>query len=99
MTNNNTMKSVRISEIKSVIVPMSTLEPLEIGRIVTYCEYKNHYVMRTASSVKFEVMDLTDPAKDHCWVSPPNESIEVELISDPFYVVIGMPEDWWKNKS
>ena len=50
--------------------PMYEMQPLEVCVIVS-----NHYtgivVMRTADSDHFEVMDLTNPRPDSCWICKP----------------------------
>ena len=37
--------------------------------------------MRTASSQKFEVMDLTNPGRDKCWTDE-NIDIKVKILSN-----------------
>ena len=51
--------------------PMYEMQPLEVC-VVVEGHYKDHVVMRTASQMKFEVLDLTDPKPDTCWVNDPN---------------------------
>ena len=57
--------------IKDTVVEMGDLEPFQIGIIVdtdSSCKvYKGHLVMRTASTDKFEVMDISEPKEDMCW--------------------------------
>ena len=50
--------------------PMHDMQPLEACVVVDtrYGCYLNHVVMRTASAAKFEVMTLTDPRLDVCWI-------------------------------
>ena len=64
------------------VVPMSEMKPLQVGIIVDkrYPDYKYHYVMRTASYTKFEVMDLTKPCRDGCWCMS-NAVIKVRLLN------------------
>jgi len=71
------------------IKPMKDMKPLEIGRIIeTSSSYNGHYVMRTASSTNFEVIDLSKPGEDGCWTEP--EEMKVELLSEMDTLVIGI---------
>jgi len=45
---------------------LGEMEPCEIGRVINGC-YKGCIVMRTASTDKFEVMNLSHPGVDSCW--------------------------------
>ena len=45
---------------------MSEMDPLEVCVIVGD-EYTSHIVMRTASKLNFEVIDLTDMREDSSW--------------------------------
>ena len=65
--------------------PMSRLEPLQIAKITGESSYKGDIVMRTASYLNFEVMNLSNPKAGACWgkkcdlqVKPlPNAKIKV----------------------
>jgi len=47
---------------------MADIQPLEIGVIIDHKSvHYGHVVMRTASTGKIEVMDLTSPGIDVCW--------------------------------
>lgn len=56
------------------IIAMDEMASLDIGLI---CESPNdngkgHIILRTASTDKFEIMDLTDPGVDCCWTRRPD---------------------------
>jgi len=72
----------RKTDIKIVIL-MGAMEPLQVGRIVSQSSSSvGHIVLRTASTSKFEVMDITDGTVDACWeLSMKNQGLEVELLS------------------
>jgi hypothetical protein len=59
------------------IIKMSEMRPCEFGRIIDL-PLSGHLVMRTASSIKFEIMDLTDLREDRCWTNK-DASTRVEL--------------------
>jgi hypothetical protein len=64
------------------IIKMSDMKPGDIGQVHAFVPggmYDGHLVMRTFSSDKFEVMDLSDPGKNSCWQSEP-AFIKVELL-------------------
>jgi len=75
------------------IIPMTEMEPLEVGRIVNKNGFdkEEEYVMRTASYDQFEVMSLTNPGHDVCWTSSrvelmvellnPNEKITIDIFN------------------
>ena len=50
--------------------PMYEMQPLEVCVVVEGL-YKDHVVMRTADSDHFEVMDLTNPRPNSCWINKP----------------------------
>ena len=50
--------------------PMYQMQPLEVC-VVVEGQYKDHVVMRTADSDHFEVMDLTNPRPNSCWINKP----------------------------
>lgn len=60
-----------------ILVSMDEMKPLEIGTIYESIsisstkEYLGHIVMRTASTLNFEVIDLTNPGEDCCWTDRP----------------------------
>lgn len=70
------------------LIDMSEMEPLAVGRIVTStCNaYVDRIVMRTSSSSKFEIMNLSDSYKDSCWTARTTvkgmtvELLDVELV-------------------
>jgi hypothetical protein len=52
------------------IIPMSQMQPLQVGVIVVDDPtYEGHYVMRTQSAHRFEVMNLSKPSPDFCWTN------------------------------
>ena len=51
--------------------PMYEMQPLEVCVIVSD-HYAGEVVMRTADTDHFEVMDLTNPKPDSCWVGIPS---------------------------
>jgi len=63
-------------------IPMHEMKPLEIGIITSAGGYNNTCVMRTASTCKFEVMNLSDPGEDCCWTSTVDckPSLKVKLL-------------------
>jgi hypothetical protein len=64
---------------KRTTVKMSQMEPCEWGRIINSPgPYNGHLVIRTASSIRFEVMDMTDMNQDACWMDE-DASTVVEL--------------------
>lgn len=69
VTANSTMK-------------MNDMKPCQICRIVKSSASENggHIVMRTASTTKFEVMDLSEPGADSCWCNKPDIEV-VPLIA------------------
>jgi hypothetical protein len=62
------------------IIKMSEMMPCEWGRIIGG-ENAGHLVMRTASSYKFEVMDMTQIMADGCWTNE-DVSIMVKLVEN-----------------
>jgi hypothetical protein len=73
------MKSTIVGIPKTIIVPLSEMKPLQIGRIVSGPADTGNYVMRTCDDAKFEVMDITKCSKNACWDTPVS-SIRVELL-------------------
>lgn len=77
---------------KGKIVQMKDMKPLEIGVIVDHePSYAGTYVMRTASTKKFEVMNLSKPGPDKCsdsdarWEArllEPGEEIKLRLFNE-----------------
>lgn len=59
------------------IIPMCEMKPLQGG----YFDDgdKRVYVMRTASIAEFEVIDLSIPGPDRCWIEP-NPGLEITLL-------------------
>ena len=86
------IKIVKSKEIEEQrIIPMNTMEPLQVAVIVDDRRYKGHYVMRTASESKFEVLDLTKPGIDEYWgdgailnvrLLTSNEKLTIELFNE-----------------
>lgn len=68
---------MKVEVLSKTEIPMSEMKPYQIGRIVSEV-YSGKIVMRTASIDKFEVMNLTDPRGDFCWLEP-DPTILVEL--------------------
>jgi hypothetical protein len=62
------------------IVKMSEMRPCDWGRIIEGSKI-GHLVMRTASSYKFEVMNMTAIRVDSCWTNK-DASIRVELVEN-----------------
>jgi hypothetical protein len=75
---------------KLKIIKMCEMLPLQVGRITKSHNYDNHIVMRTASSEKFEVMNLTEPGQDSCWLNYNciTNNIEIELLEEPIIIEI-----------
>lgn len=87
------IRIVNESEQQKRIIPMEDMKPLQVGRIYDKdcTEYNGHFVMRTASTSKFEVMSLSHPGADTCWsgsptllveLLPPGEKITLELYNE-----------------
>ena len=55
--------------------PMYQMQPLEVCVVVSGTSYKDRVVMRTADKDHFEVMDLTVPGPDACWVNIPTVTV------------------------
>jgi hypothetical protein len=54
------------------IKPMSEMEPCDICQVAeNFSDYLGDYVMRTQSTGRFEVMDLTNFNKNCCWEGEP----------------------------
>lgn len=70
---------------KSRIVSMSSMKPLQIGQIVQG-EDVGHYVLRTASVDRFEVIDLSEPREDGCWMN--NPTLRVRLLNPDEFIVL-----------
>lgn len=69
---NNNVKAAKIMEMHEML-------PLQVARIVEKdLKSTYHIVMRTASVRKFEVIDLTEPGPNECWIGEP--TIQVELL-------------------
>lgn len=65
------------------IVKMGRMNPLQVGVIVegeAMPEQVGCYVMRTASSEDFEVINLSNPGTDKCWNF--RSPIEVRLLGE-----------------
>ena len=53
-------KIIKVTEQQEdIIIPMNEMKPLQVGVVVEAGVFKGHSVYRTASSLEFEVMDLT----------------------------------------
>ena len=61
---------------KTKTINMGNMKTLDIGRI-RGGEYEGHVVMRTASTDKFEVMNMTESRTDVCWTK--HNTLQVEL--------------------
>jgi len=74
------IRKIEIKEIKDPLIrEMGDMRPWEIGQVVTEGSYQGHYLMRTASTDQFEVMDLSDPSEDSCWTRKVDK-IKVKLV-------------------
>lgn len=49
--------------------PIGQMQPLEVCVVVGSYSYKNTIVMRTASTIKFEVINLSKLGHDRCWTN------------------------------
>ena len=65
------------------IIKMRDMKPLQIGRLIV----GGHIVMRTASTRKFEVMDLTVPGLDSCWTNDDTDN-NVELFAPDTTIIL-----------
>lgn len=68
------------------VIPMKDMKPLQVGVVVEHGDYEGDIVMRTYSSFKFEVMDLTSPRTDMCWTD--GSTVKVRLLGLGEYVTI-----------
>lgn len=88
---------IRLSQNKNTkankVIPMSEMKPLQVGRVINSCypNYNGKIVMRTSSTLEFEVIDLSNPRMDGCWSRPyyimvellgPGEVLTVELFNE-----------------
>jgi len=75
------------------IIEMHEMRPLQVGIIVQASHsYYGDIVMRTASQSKFEVMNLTSPRSNNCWMGyscsikvrllAKNETVTIKLFND-----------------
>jgi hypothetical protein len=63
------IKSARLENVKDEnLIQMKDMKPLQVGVMVN----NGHIVMRTAGLDHFEVMNLSYPNEDACWVGNPN---------------------------
>ena len=87
---SNTTITINSSLLPNTIT-MNQMKPLQVGRIVK-CDipsYAGNIVMRTASIIKFEVMDLSTFKKSSCWSDTQDtKSIIVELLDAELVVNI-----------
>ena len=65
---------------------MGEMKPLQTG-IIYGGRYGGNIIMRTASSEKFEVIDLSLFGKDKCWTSELS-GIQVEIVEAEITVTI-----------
>lgn len=70
----------------SKLIRMDDLKPLEVAIIKddNYPEYAGKIVMRTASLLHFEVINLTNPRIDGCWSKP--ATLLVEKLTEPIII-------------
>ena len=87
------MFKTEIKEIeKRKIIAMWDMKPLQIGRIVeTGFEHNGEFVMRTASTDKFEIMSLSKPKENGCWTY--SCEFEVELLPPGTQIILEITED------
>lgn len=71
-----------------IVKTITEMKPLEVGRIISKNSYKDAIVMRTASSEKFEVMNLSEPGLDACWIT--DSDYEVELLPEKHQVSLAI---------
>lgn len=86
------MPKCNIEKKESRVVKMSEMKPLQVGRVIDEGFTMGHIVWRTASTGKFEVVDLSRYGQDSCWTKdnpglkfrlfPPDEWITVILSND-----------------
>jgi len=72
------MIKLRASELSGKYIrtkPMKDMQPLEVCVVVSNGPYYDHVVMRTASMVSVEVMDLTQPKCGGCWAGGANDEV------------------------
>lgn len=61
-------------------IPMSEMEPCQIGIVATQGDFYNETVMRTANEDDFEVMNLTNPGRGCHWGSTDNTTLKVLIL-------------------
>ena len=71
------LKIIKTGIKEDSVVPMSEMKPLQVGTICAGKAYGT-IVMRTSRGDRFEVMNLSNPALDICWVRP--STIPVKLL-------------------
>ena len=67
------------------VIEMGKMKPLQIGRIVEDEIYEGIVVMRTASSISFEVINLSQLGENECWTNE-NCPLKVQLFHNPVQV-------------
>lgn len=58
---------IKLDRIEDEIVSMADMEPLQVGIIVSGGN-NGHVVIRNADRDRFEVLDLSDPGPNSCWL-------------------------------
>lgn len=74
---------LKIKEIKNEsgpkVIKMGDMKPLQVAKIIESSSARlGNLVMRTATANHFEVIDLSDPGEEACWIQP--SRIRVELL-------------------
>jgi len=69
----------------TTVIPMNKLKPLQVARIVDSTG-EGTIVMRTASGLNIEVMNLSSPGGGKCWDE--HVVLMVELLTEPLIIKI-----------
>jgi len=82
---------------------MSEMKPLQVGIIVDtrYPKYHLDYVMRTASTEQFEVIDLSRGREGACWTDSSHDTyidIKVKLLGEDKKLVFEISNDNQKER-
>ncbi len=74
-------KSKIVRNLSEKIILLNKMQPCDVGFITNKTSsYYGDLVMRTASTIHFEVMNLTRLKEDCCWTSN-NNNIQIQLLN------------------
>lgn len=74
-------------------INMENMQPLQIAVIIDKDNESNgHYILRTASVENFEVMDITSPGGNACWLTRNNMQVKLLGPNDELHIILSNPE-------